>query len=79
MIQYDWASADAATMLAEILIPEVLGYHVVKDTQAGYGGPCAGVENMGFLGAMLSRLSTSMFVGQEVHSIHSVDGLLLDA
>eukprot|EP00913_Durusdinium_trenchii_P034226 g32031.t1 len=34
LIQYDWASADAATMLAEILIPEVLGYHVVKDTQA---------------------------------------------
>ena len=32
MVVYDWASADVATTLAQILISEVLGYHVVQDS-----------------------------------------------
>ncbi len=32
LVVYDWASADVATTLAQILIEEVLGYHVVQDS-----------------------------------------------
>ena len=31
LVAYDWASADVATTMVEILIGEVLGYHVVQD------------------------------------------------
>ena len=31
LVVYDWASADVASTLVEILIGEVLGYHVVQD------------------------------------------------
>eukprot|EP00438_Fugacium_kawagutii_P016308 Skav222790 [mRNA] locus=scaffold1419:13588:16988:+ [translate_table: standard] len=31
LVVYDWASADVATTLSQILIAEVIGYHVVQD------------------------------------------------